>query len=84
MSICSKHQEYNPDCKLCNTDIRELIPQYDQMVAEAENAGTNVCKKCDFKYYKTVNCCPKCGFQDDKKKGFWQGWKSFLKLNGLK
>lgn len=60
MSICSRHQVPDPDCELCNTNIRDASPDYDEKLAEAEAAGIHTCEKCDFVYYKTVDSCPKC------------------------
>jgi hypothetical protein len=57
--ICSLHQGYELTCRLCNTDIREVFPDYDQKVAEAKAAGTHVCE-CGFEYYKTTDTCPLC------------------------
>lgn len=59
--ICSMHQRFDPSCKLCNTDVRDLLPDYDRKMAEAKAAGTHVCEECEFHYYKTVDLCPLCG-----------------------
>lgn len=61
--ICSEHQGHDPGCKLCNTDVRELLPDYDQKADEAERAGTRVCefRECRFVFYRTTDCCPLCG-----------------------
>ncbi len=67
MSICSKHQKYDKDCKLCNTDIRELLPDFDKKLAEAKAAGEHTCEKCGFVYYLTVDYCPSCDTQAPNK-----------------
>lgn len=59
-SICSIHQELDPDCDLCKVDLSD-DPLFQQMHAEAEAAGTHVCEECEFLYYKTVDSCPLCG-----------------------
>src|ERR1035437_1711517 len=59
-SICSRHVVYDPDCQLCNTDIREVLPDYDQMVREAEAAGEVECGACGFCFYRTTPTCPLC------------------------
>ena len=59
--ICSRHQHKEPECTACCADIRDLLPNYDEMCAEAEAAGTAICTGCDFEYYLTVNSCPNCG-----------------------
>lgn len=58
-SICSRHREPQPDCHLCQTDVRDVLPDYDKMTAEAETAGRHTCE-CGFVYYKTVSACPLC------------------------
>lgn len=59
--ICSRHGEYQKDCKLCNSTIRDLFPNdWERMEAEAEAAGTMICK-CGFEYYLTTDSCPLCG-----------------------
>lgn len=60
-SICSRHQGYDPDCKMCNTHPRAIFPDWDEKVREAEEAGLTTCKKCSFEYYLTVDYCPLCG-----------------------
>ena len=60
MSICSKSGPHNPECRACATNIRELIPNIDQLRAEAKAAGEHTCERCGFVYYKTVDSCPKC------------------------
>lgn len=59
-NICSRHQRYEKDCKLCNSDVRDLFPDWNDKVAEAEAAGSVTCE-CGFEYYLTVNDCPMCG-----------------------
>jgi hypothetical protein len=58
--ICSEHQKPHPACKLCHTHPRELFPNWDEKVAEAEAAGTTKCAKCGFEFFLTVDMCPKC------------------------
>jgi hypothetical protein len=58
--ICSMHREMKDDCKLCNTDIKDLIPNIEQLREEAKKAGTALCS-CGFVYYLTADTCPKCG-----------------------
>ena len=58
--ICSAHRGHDEACNMCNTDIRELIPNYDALLAEAEKAGKVTCTYCDFVYYLTVDECPHC------------------------
>jgi hypothetical protein len=60
MSICSMHQQHDPSCDLCNTDIKDVLPNYDEMLAKAEEAGLTTCVNCDFEFYKTTEICPKC------------------------
>lgn len=57
--ICSAHPWHEPDCDLCNTDIRELLPDYDAMIARSEAAGTHDCE-CGFTYYRVIDFCPLC------------------------
>jgi formamidopyrimidine-DNA glycosylase len=64
--ICSAHRHREPDCDLCNTDIRELIPDYDQMCAEAEKRGKIWCPECQFVSYardSDTQICPLCNYQ---------------------
>lgn len=58
--VCSIHQEYDGDCRICNTDVSELIPNYKQLLAEAEKAGKHECAFCGFTFYLTTDICPKC------------------------
>jgi hypothetical protein len=60
MSICSAHRERRSDCRLCNADARDLIPNYDELKKEAEKAGLVICHECEFEYYLTVKSCPLC------------------------
>lgn len=48
--ICSAHQGYDKDCRLCNLnlDTKDL------------DIETVVCSKCGFESYKTSEVCPKC------------------------
>lgn len=59
MSICSIHQKYNKDCKLCNISTED-IPGWNEKVAQAKKAGTFMCE-CGFEYYLTIDYCPLCG-----------------------
>jgi hypothetical protein len=61
--ICSKHQTPASDCVLCNTDIRDVLPDYDKKIAEAEAAGRHTCV-CGFEYFLTTDACPRCGRQN--------------------
>jgi hypothetical protein len=65
MSVCSRHQVYDPDCRLCNTTPAELLgvsqEQWDAKLAEAEEAGEHECTACGMVFYLTVSSCPKCG-----------------------
>lgn len=58
--ICSAHKHNDPNCKLCQVDISEILPDYDEKVKEAKAKGLYKCD-CGFEYYKTVNACPLCG-----------------------
>ncbi len=62
MSICSKHQKHQADCKLCNSSPRDLFPDWDEKVAEAESEGLYCCV-CGYGYYLTTDHCPVCGEQ---------------------
>jgi len=62
MSICSQHREPDAACSLCQADIRDLLPDFDRKVAEAEAAGQQTCAACGFVYYRTTWECPLCGF----------------------
>jgi len=49
--ICSKHIDYDKDCKLCNYGLDRLdksTPQ-DEITCE-----------CGFVYFKIIEYCPKC------------------------
>jgi len=59
--ICSRHRDYDANCKLCNTLPQNILPDYNKKVAEAEAAGTHSCAKCGYLYYLTVDSCPNCG-----------------------
>jgi hypothetical protein len=59
--ICSRHREFDPNCDLCKADIRDLLPNYDQMVAIAHAAGKVNCAKCGFEFFRTTDYCPLCG-----------------------
>lgn len=58
--ICSRHRGYDPDCHQCNTDIREVLPDYDEKCREAEEAGKVDCGACGFTFYRTTPTCPAC------------------------
>jgi hypothetical protein len=60
VSICSAHQKPDPNCRLCQLHPRDLFPDWDKKVAEAEAAGTIKCRKCGFEFYLTTDICPKC------------------------
>jgi uncharacterized paraquat-inducible protein A len=62
VGICSKHmRKRDPNRKLYQTDIREVIPNYDQLVSDAQAAGERTCHRCQFVHYRTTDRCPKCG-----------------------
>lgn len=58
--ICSRHYWHDPNCNMCTADIRDVLPDYDRKVHEAELAGIVTCGACSFKFYRTVDSCPKC------------------------
>lgn len=58
--ICSRHSYHDPDCRMCNTDVRELLPDYDEKVREAREAGEVDCGHCGFRFYRTTETCPLC------------------------
>jgi hypothetical protein len=58
--VCSAHRKKEPGCKLCATHPREIFPNWDKKVKEAQAAGTMKCAKCGFEFYLTINMCPKC------------------------
>lgn len=58
--ICSAHQGYEPNCRLCNLTPRDLFPDWDEKLAEAKAAGEHTCEGCGFVYYKTAEFCPLC------------------------
>lgn len=49
-----------PDCVACQTHPRALFPDWDSKVKEAEAAGPVKCGVCGFKFFRTINMCPKC------------------------
>ena len=61
MSLCSHHLEPVPGCRLCHAHPRDIFPDWDAKVAEAEAAGVTTCARCGFEYYRTTQHCPKCG-----------------------
>jgi rubrerythrin len=62
IGVCSKHiRRRNRDRKLRATDIRDIIPNYDQLVEQAEAGGLRTCHNCNFMHYRTTDRCPKCG-----------------------
>lgn len=72
--ICSRHWNYDPDCRMCNTDVRELLPDYDEKVREAEEAGKVDCGACGFTFYRTTKTCPLCSrwtWLDDGHEIYW-------------
>jgi rubrerythrin len=58
--ICSKHQHFEPGCRLCAIDIRDALPGYEKKLAEAKAAGEHTCEECGFVYFKTIDVCPMC------------------------
>ena len=71
MSVCSRHQVYDPDCVPCNTEPWELLgvskEEWDSKVAFAESEGTIHCVHCGFEHYVATtryqggHLCPLCG-----------------------
>lgn len=59
--ICSRHRHHESGCRLCNTEARDILPDFDRKLAEAEAAGRQKCPGCGFVYYRTVEACPLCG-----------------------
>lgn len=71
--ICSKHQHEEPGCKLCHTEIWELLDISQEAFAEelayAESEGTMTCPRCLFGGMYRATCrldggeymCPCCG-----------------------
>jgi hypothetical protein len=57
MGICSAHQNYDPDCRLCKMNIRDLFPDWYEIM---KNYKIIKCDGCMFEYYNTVDSCPKC------------------------
>lgn len=60
LSICSAHRDPDPDCKLCQTNPEDMFPDWADATAQAEVAGETICKKCQFKFYRTTTSCPAC------------------------
>lgn len=58
--MCSRHQEAREGCVACHTHPRDVLPDYDAKVAEAEAAGTTMCELCGMVYYRTASICPLC------------------------
>lgn len=58
--ICSAHQGFDPDCRLCGLEGRDILPDYDAKMAEAEAAGRTTCA-CGYVHYRTISLCPLCG-----------------------
>lgn len=59
--ICSAHWGSSvKGCVACNSSPRDLFPDWDEKLAEAEAAGTHKCTGCGFVFYRTVDVCPKC------------------------
>lgn len=59
MSLCSAHQDPVPGCRQCEANPRDIFPDWDKKIAEAEAAGRHTCE-CGFVYFKTVDACPLC------------------------
>lgn len=57
--ICSVHRHTEPGCPACHAHPRDLFPDFDERLAEAEAAGEHKCE-CGFTYYRTVDSCPAC------------------------
>ncbi len=58
--ICSAHMHLEEGCWLCSLAIEDVIPNWRELHAQAEAAGLHDCEGCNFRYYKTVDLCPKC------------------------
>lgn len=58
--ICSAHREPEPGCHLCETEPRDILPGWDEKVAEAEASGVVTCR-CGYRHYRTIDLCPLCG-----------------------
>jgi hypothetical protein len=58
--LCSTHRKADPDCALCKAHPREIFPNWDEKLKEAQAAGTTRCSACSFEYFRTVLSCPKC------------------------
>ena len=59
--ICSRHQGNDPDCAACQAEPRDLFPDWDEKLAEAEAAGRIHCPECGYEFYLTTRDCPLCG-----------------------
>lgn len=59
--ICSAHTHKEPGCRLCAMHPRDLFPDWDEKVKDAERAGLHACRNCKFEFYRTTEMCPKCG-----------------------
>lgn len=59
-SLCSAHRTYQANCLQCNSSIEDLIPNYQELLKQAKEAGEEKCGNCGFIYYKTVSTCPAC------------------------
>jgi hypothetical protein len=60
MSICSMHQEPDPDCDLCNTNICSKHELPDPKCDMCNELNETVCAKCGFVFCLTTDFCPKC------------------------
>jgi hypothetical protein len=58
--ICSIHKKPDPHCSLCKAHPRDIFPDWDAKLKEAEAAGTMRCAVCGFEFFRTINMCPKC------------------------
>lgn len=67
-NMCSAHHpSLGPveGCDLCHTHPRDVFPDWDKKLAEAEARGNATCEHCGFVRYRgpdsLLDCCPKCG-----------------------
>lgn len=58
MSVCSKHQEPEDDCELCQMEVWEALgvseEVWNQKLAYAELEGQIICPYCSFSQYVTT------------------------------
>jgi hypothetical protein len=59
--MCSAHRQPMPGCVACHTQPREVFPDWDRKLAEAEASGQWQCPKDGFEWYGTIKECLICG-----------------------